>query len=292
MVFSILPNRCFLKGGSRGHSAVARAAATEPQRLFSDREWEQAFQSAVDLKKAQEATESMGESIVDDKGDRLFSDTEWKEAITEALKEAAVASAAADSSAEASASPDVVPEGRVFSDRQWSDSISASLAMRQKELDAIEAGEDGVSQGDRLFTDTEWKVATKVALEIDLTEEEMGTKKIMDKQITMTEAMSFSGPAPETINGRLAMLGFISALGAEAGSGQSIADQLAAAPLPIAITFATFVTASIIPIVKGTDEEATLGPFTPQAEVLNGRLAMVGMLALLAIEASKGGAFL
>jgi len=31
--------------------------------------------------------------------------------------------------------------------------------------------------------------------------------------------MSFSGPAPETINGRLAMLGVVSALAAEAASG-------------------------------------------------------------------------
>merc|ERR1712087_276270 len=33
------------------------------------------------------------------------------------------------------------------------------------------------------------------------------------KDVSFGEAMAFSGPAPETINGRLAMLGFIAALG-------------------------------------------------------------------------------
>ncbi len=47
------------------------------------------------------------------------------------------------------------------------------------------------------------------------------------KAVTFGEAMAFSGSAPETINGRLAMLGFVAALGAEASSGETIFQQVA-----------------------------------------------------------------
>jgi len=36
------------------------------------------------------------------------------------------------------------------------------------------------------------------------------------------DLMAFSGPAPELINGRLAMLGFIAAVVAELNSGESV----------------------------------------------------------------------
>eukprot|EP01024_Parvocaulis_polyphysoides_P050104 TRINITY_DN4881_c1_g1_i1.p1 TRINITY_DN4881_c1_g1~~TRINITY_DN4881_c1_g1_i1.p1 ORF type:complete len:292 (+),score=75.46 TRINITY_DN4881_c1_g1_i1:97-972(+) len=291
MVFSIVPGRCLVKPSKRGVSGTVRAVATPTSRVFTDTEWEQAFKTAVDLKLAKDAAvEVVGETTTSvDKGDRLFSDDEWSSAITEALKEAAMSSQESEST---ETSPDVVPEGRVFSDRQWSESITTALAIREREQAAAEAGdEEGANQGDRVFSDMEWKVATKVALEMDLTDQEMETKQIMDKQVSMTQAMAFSGPAPETINGRLAMLGVVSALAAEAASGQSIGAQISVAPIPVAITFITFVVASIVPILKGTQEEA-VGPFTPQAELLNGRLAMVGMLSLLVIETSKGGAFL
>eukprot|EP00873_Tetraselmis_striata_P035450 jgi/Tetstr1/455714/TSEL_042521.t1 len=70
--------------------------------------------------------------------------------------------------------------------------------------------------------------------------------------------MAFSGPAPEVINGRLAMLGFAAALGAELSTGQT------------------------------GKKETTFGPFTPGAEMLNGRAAMIGFASLLAYEAFKG----
>merc|ERR1711977_638442 len=46
------------------------------------------------------------------------------------------------------------------------------------------------------------------------------------KEVTFGETMAFSGSGPETINGRLAMLGFIAALGAEASSGETIFQQV------------------------------------------------------------------
>ena len=47
--------------------------------------------------------------------------------------------------------------------------------------------------------------------------------------------------------------------------------------------------ASLIPLFKGAKNEA-FGPFSPKAELVNGRAAMIGFAAMLAIEAVKGSA--
>ncbi len=47
--------------------------------------------------------------------------------------------------------------------------------------------------------------------------------------------------------------------------------------------------ASIIPIFKGAKTEA-FGPFSPKAEMINGRAAMLGLAAMLVIEGVKGTA--
>merc|ERR1712176_1499652 len=47
------------------------------------------------------------------------------------------------------------------------------------------------------------------------------------KQETIEEQMGFAAWAPEVINGRLAMLGIISGLGAELAKGESIPTQFA-----------------------------------------------------------------
>lgn len=75
--------------------------------------------------------------------------------------------------------------------------------------------------------------------------------------------MAFSGPAPEKINGRLAMLGFVAALGAEINSEESILNQFSDAALPVLAAFAVFSIASFIPILKGANPNEQFGPFTP-----------------------------
>lgn len=107
--------------------------------------------------------------------------------------------------------------------------------------------------------------------------------------ITIGEAMAFSGPAPEQINGRLSMLGFVAALFAELASGETVAQQFGEATVPIILAVVAFSAASLIPILKGAKAEA-FGPLTPAAEMLNGRAAMIGLAALIGIEAVKGTA--
>jgi hypothetical protein len=103
------------------------------------------------------------------------------------------------------------------------------------------------------------------------------------------ELMAFSGPAPELINGRLAMLAFIAAFGGELGSGQTVWSQFASDPAIIIMTISMFSVATLIPLLVSTEREA-FGPFTAEAETLNGRAAMIGFAALLAIEMFKGSA--
>jgi hypothetical protein len=101
--------------------------------------------------------------------------------------------------------------------------------------------------------------------------------------------MAFSGPGPEIINSRLAMLAFVAAVGAELSTQESVGTQFAAAPLAILGAGALFAAASIIPMLKGAKREA-VGPFSPAAELVNGRAAMLGFASLLAVEALRGGA--
>lgn len=97
------------------------------------------------------------------------------------------------------------------------------------------------------------------------------------------ELMAFGGPAPELINSRLAMLGLIAAIGAELSSGESVLRQWGDQPVPILLTFITFSIASLIPMFSSSKREA-FGPFSPNAEIVNGRAAMLGFASLIGIE--------
>lgn len=63
------------------------------------------------------------------------------------------------------------------------------------------------------------------------------------------------------------------------------------------LTAIAFIAASFIPMLGsspgrplgGSTKREPFGPFTPAAETLNGRAAMIGFAALLALEAARGG---
>ncbi|CAM6099897.1 unnamed protein product [Calypogeia fissa] len=100
--------------------------------------------------------------------------------------------------------------------------------------------------------------------------------------------MKFDGPAPETINGRLAMVGMTWAFAAEVLTGLSVTQQtvgstgliwfLAVVPL--------FIWASFVPIFGWNEspDSRSFGPFNARAERWNGRAAMIGFVALLVTE--------
>ena len=110
-----------------------------------------------------------------------------------------------------------------------------------------------------------------------------------DQAMSIGDLMAFSGPAPELVNGRLAMLAVVAAIGAELSSGETVLRQLADEPTAIMLTFITFTVASLIPLLSSTKREA-FAFFTPEAEMLNGRAAMLGLASLLVIEGIRGSA--
>ena len=86
----------------------------------------------------------------------------------------------------------------------------------------------------------------------------------------------------EILNGRLAMLGFTAGAGQQLVTGQTIVEQaqdpltmVAVACIAPAIVYATNVT-----LDERLDGEPCSDIWTPDAELANGRLAMVGMAGL------------
>ena len=69
----------------------------------------------------------------------------------------------------------------------------------------------------------------------------------------LAQTLAFSGPAPERINGRLAMLGIVAAIAAEVATGAPVSVQLGKTPLLIAGTFLTFIVASVVSLAHFTD---------------------------------------
>lgn len=97
--------------------------------------------------------------------------------------------------------------------------------------------------------------------------------------------MRFNG-MPEIINGRLAMLGFVSAAGSEIASGKSVLEQCTLEPVGILSTSCVVILASLIPVLKGgtLEDGEQVGVFNKNAELLNGRVAMIAFALMLEIE--------
>ena len=80
----------------------------------------------------------------------------------------------------------------------------------------------------------------------------------------------------------------VSAVGAELSTGESVLKQFGEQPLLIVVAAALFAWASLVPVLLGKKSDSeSFGPFRPSAELLNGRAAMIGFAALLAVEGVK-----
>ncbi|XP_071737402.1 early light-induced protein 2, chloroplastic-like [Rutidosis leptorrhynchoides] len=107
-----------------------------------------------------------------------------------------------------------------------------------------------------------------------------------------SDVLAFSGPAPERINGRLAMIGFVSALAVEIGSGQGVLTQISNGGLTVFVGTSVVLTlASLVPLFKGVSVQSkSSGLMTSDAEMWNGRAAMLGLVALAFTEFVTGSA--
>lgn len=114
------------------------------------------------------------------------------------------------------------------------------------------------------------------------------------------------GPGPEIINGRVAMASFFGIAAVEIITGQSLVEQFASpvgAAAAAALALATTV-ASIAPALTGAVPAERVLPsssdphsdrqlqyfWTPLGELINGRVAMLGLLGLAVNEAIRGAA--
>ncbi|TVU41842.1 hypothetical protein EJB05_15397, partial [Eragrostis curvula] len=108
------------------------------------------------------------------------------------------------------------------------------------------------------------------------------------------DALAFSGPAPERINGRLAMVGFVSALAVEASQGGGLLSQAGSGSglAWFAVSAAVLSAASLAPVLQGESAEArSKGFWSADAELWNGRFAMLGLVALAVTEYITGAPF-
>jgi uncharacterized protein YbjT (DUF2867 family) len=112
-----------------------------------------------------------------------------------------------------------------------------------------------------------------------------------DASTRLLELMSFGGAAPETINGRVAMVSILAALWLEAHGGGTLAAQADAAQLhPWPEVIAAGVTAaSLPPLLRGVSPaDAQAGPFRAATETLHGRIAMLALALMAVLEAAHG----
>ncbi len=85
------------------------------------------------------------------------------------------------------------------------------------------------------------------------------------------------------------MLGVVLALGAELTTGKNVFQQIDAAPIPIFLTFFLFTVATAVPVFRAVPRKGN-AIFSSDAELINGRLAMVGFAGLVISTFYKGSA--
>ena len=113
-----------------------------------------------------------------------------------------------------------------------------------------------------------------------------------NQAVSLADAMAFSGPGPEKINGRLSMLAVVAALGAELSSHETVAKQLSDQPTLIVLAAVLVAAGSLVPLLEGKVVESSKGFWNAAAEQTNGRAAMIGFASLLVTEKLAGHALL
>merc|ERR1712032_294815 len=161
-------------------------------------------------------------------------------------------------------------------------------AEEEDSKDVMEKASGGSTSSDMLPEDLDGLVKFLGSDNVDFAQ-----KLLVEKYgDTLYRELGFTSQS-ETINGRLAMIGFTSGFGGLFGG--DILTQFAKSPLPAVLISLAIISATLVPTVKpdgylpasikdtvmklygdiGGEEI-----FTPKAEIINGRAAMLGIFAL------------
>jgi len=140
-----------------------------------------------------------------------------------------------------------------------------------RERQGVDKYEDRIGKGDEVLTSPELNRDTEL----------FGT------EVGVADAMRFQGAAPELINSRAAMLGFVLAVVAFAKTGKNIFEQIQSWPQPVFAVFALIAVGTLVPILRGTERRDFLF-FKADAEVILGRFAMMGIVGLFWIPFVNG----
>lgn len=95
--------------------------------------------------------------------------------------------------------------------------------------------------------------------------------------------LEFKNWAPELINGRCAMLGYVAGYGYEFVKNESITNQLMEYA-PYFALVSGLVTLSTLKTGKPSKDDVVIDGLTPDAELFNGRAAMLGITLTLLYE--------
>jgi len=115
-------------------------------------------------------------------------------------------------------------------------------------------------------------------------------RQILGTDVGFLEMMRFKGALPEILNSRLAMLGFVLAVLGERVQHKDLFEQVASQPNIIAAVIALITVASAIPFYRGVRRSGN-PIFTADAELWNGRLAMMAMVLAVVNTAVRGHIF-
>lgn len=117
-----------------------------------------------------------------------------------------------------------------------------------------------------------------------------------NKPETFKEIMGFAGWAPEVINCRAGMVAFVAAMGAELQSynHETFGAQLHDHVFSLVFASLLITAASFMPSMQNAEKYTSkpsskpYGIFTPEAEITNGRMAIIGLVAATVAEKVMG----
>ncbi|KAK9789762.1 hypothetical protein WJX73_003870 [Symbiochloris irregularis] len=144
---------------------------------------------------------------------------------------------------------------------------------------------DGIPDGGKPVSDRNWGQET---LNPELKSDQWNPeKKILGTKVGIVDSLRFAGAVPEVANSRLAMLGFVLAVAGEAITGRNVFQQVQHAPGLVASIFVLFIVATLVPTVRGVPRKS-FSFFTADAELVNGRVAMVAFFTLVVMSFYQG----